>query len=49
MDARKKNVLLAVVEAYIQTGKPVGSKIISQLPQIHVSAATERNDMGKFE
>ena len=42
MDARKKNVLLAVVEAYIQTGEPVGSKMISQLPQIHVSAATVR-------
>ena len=49
MDARKKNVLLAVVEAYIQTGEPVGSKMISQLPQIHVSAATVRNDMAVLE
>ena len=46
---RKKNVLLAVVEAYIQTGEPVGSKMISQLPQIHVSAATVRNDMAVLE
>ena len=49
LDARKKNVLLAVVEAYIQTGEPVGSKMISQLPQIHVSAATVRNDMAVLE
>lgn len=49
MDARKKNVLLAVVETYIRTGEPVGSKIISQLPQIHVSAATVRNDMAVLE
>ena len=49
MDARKKNVLLAVVEAYIQSGEPVGSKMISQLPQIHVSAATVRNDMAVLE
>lgn len=49
MDARKRRILSAVVEEYIRTGEPVGSKAISQLPDIHVSAATVRNDMAVLE
>ncbi len=49
MDVRKENVLIAVVEEYIRTGEPVGSKTISKLPQIAVSAATVRNDMAVLE
>ncbi len=49
MDARKRKILSAVVDMYIRTGEPVGSKTISQLPDIHVSAATVRNDMAVLE
>ena len=49
MDARKRQILCAVVDLYIRTGEPVGSKTISQLPEIHVSAATVRNDMAVLE
>ena len=45
MDARKKNVLLAVVEAYIQTGEPMGSKTLCRLLPYAVSSATIRNEM----
>ena len=49
VDARKRQILCAVVDLYIRTGEPVGSKTISQLPEIHVSAATVRNDMAVLE
>ena len=49
MDARKRKILSAVVDLYIRTGEPVGSKTISQLPDITVSAATVRNDMAVLE
>ena len=49
VDARKRRILSAVVDLYIRTGEPVGSKTISQLPDIHVSAASVRNDMAVLE
>ena len=49
VDARKRRILSAVVDLYIRTGEPVGSKTISQLPDIHMSAATVRNDMAVLE
>lgn len=49
VDARKRKILSAVVDLYIRTGEPVGSKTISQLPDITVSAATVRNDMAVLE
>lgn len=49
VDARKRRILSAVVDLYIRTGEPVGSKTISQLSDIHVSAATVRNDMAVLE
>ena len=49
VDARKRRILSAVVDLDIRTGEPVGSKTISQLPDIHVSAATVRNDMAVLE
>ena len=49
VDARKRRILSAVVDLYIRTGEPVVSKTISQLPDIHVSAATVRNDMAVLE
>lgn len=49
MDDRKLKILAAVIDEYVLTGEPVGSKIIASLPSIKVSAATVRNDMVVLE
>ncbi len=49
MDDRKLKILAAVVDAYVTTGEPVGSKAIAALPDINVSPATIRNDMAVLE
>ena len=49
MNDRKLKILAAVIDEYIMTGEPVGSKTISALPDINVSAATVRNDMAMLE
>lgn len=49
MNERKLKILAAVVDEYIMTGEPVGSKVIAQKPEIGVSAATVRNDMAALE
>ena len=46
---RKLKILTAVVDEYIRTGEPVGSKAISKLDNIDVSSATIRNDMAVLE
>lgn len=33
-DDRKKRILSAIVETYIRTGEPVGSKTLSEFPEI---------------
>lgn len=42
---RKKKILRAVVESYIQTAEPVGSKALMELTELNVSSATIRNDL----
>ena len=42
---RKKRILRAIVEAYIATAEPVGSKTVAQLAGLDVSTATIRNEM----
>ena len=42
---RKKKVLRSVVDLYIRTAEPVGSKAITQLPDMNYSSATIRNEM----
>ncbi|MBR4628528.1 MAG: heat-inducible transcription repressor HrcA [Ruminococcus sp.] len=49
MDGRKLKILAAVVDEYVRTGEPVGSKAISKLENINVSSATIRNDMAALE
>lgn len=49
MDSRKLKILKAVVDEYIITGEPVGSKTIADLQDIRVSPATVRNDMSVLE
>ncbi len=47
MDERKLRILGAVVDEYIVTGEPVGSKAISKY--INASSATVRNEMAELE
>ncbi|MBP3747753.1 MAG: heat-inducible transcription repressor HrcA [Ruminococcus sp.] len=49
MNDRKLKILAAVIDEYVRTGEPVGSKVISKLDNIKVSAATIRNDMAALE
>ena len=42
---RKKQILRTIVDSYIRTAEPVGSKTISQLPGMDFSPATIRNEM----
>lgn len=45
---RKMKILEAVVEAYIRTGEPVGSKTLCEGLDFSVSSATIRNDMAEL-
>ena len=45
MTERKKKVLRSVVDLYIRTAEPVGSKAITELPDMQYSSATIRNEM----
>lgn len=47
MDDRKLRILTAVVDAYILTGEPVGSKTI--MDKVRASSATIRNEMAELE
>ena len=49
LDDRKKVILQAVVEDYINTAEPVGSRSISKKSDLNLSAATIRNEMGDLE
>ena len=42
---RKKKVLRAIVDLYIRTAEPVGSKAIAEMPDMSYSSATIRNEM----
>lgn len=47
MDSRKLKILTAVVDEYITTGEPVGSKAI--MDRVKASSATIRNEMAELE
>lgn len=49
LDERKRMILQAIVEDYINTAEPVGSRSISKRPELNLSAATIRNEMGDLE
>ncbi|MFC4334537.1 heat-inducible transcriptional repressor HrcA [Salininema proteolyticum] len=49
MDDRKLQVLRAIVEDYVATQEPVGSKALTVNHELGVSAATVRNDMAWLE
>ena len=48
LSERKKRILAAVVEQYIKTGEPVGSKELLALTGMSVSSATVRNEMSEL-
>ncbi len=45
---RKKKVLRCIVDLYIRTAEPVGSKAIAELPDMNYSSATIRNEMAEL-
>lgn len=49
LDNRKKEILQAIVEEYIETAEPVSSKTICEKRGIEYSSATIRNDMAELE
>ncbi|WP_248961020.1 heat-inducible transcriptional repressor HrcA [Sphaerisporangium perillae] len=49
LDERKLAVLRAVVEDYVSTNEPVGSKALAERHNLGVSPATVRNDMAVLE
>jgi heat-inducible transcriptional repressor len=49
LDERKLEVLRAIVEDYVATQEPVGSKALVERHQLQVSPATIRNDMAVLE
>ncbi len=49
LDDRKLDVLRAIVEDYVSTHEPVGSKVLVERHQLGVSPATVRNDMAVLE
>ena len=42
---RKKKILRAVVESYVETAEPVGSKTLMNAADLRVSSATIRNEL----
>ncbi|NHA67847.1 heat-inducible transcriptional repressor HrcA [Phycicoccus flavus] len=46
---RRLRVLRAIVQDYVETSEPVGSKALLERHQLGVSAATVRNDMAALE
>src|SRR4029453_6159834 len=49
LDDRKLDVLRAIVEDYVETQEPVGSKALVERHNLRVSPATVRNDMAVLE
>ena len=49
LDDRKVKILKAVIQNYLDTGEPVGSRTISKLTDLQLSSATIRNEMADLE
>ena len=48
LSERKQQILKAIVDLYIRTAEPVGSKTIAQMPGMNFSSATIRNEMAEL-
>src|SRR5919197_6566993 len=49
LTARQREILARVVEEYVRTGDPVGSKHLVQSASLSVSASTVRNELAELE
>lgn len=49
LSSRSREILRHIVEAYCETGEPIGSKSLSQRLGLHLSPATIRNIMSDLE
>lgn len=49
LDERKKKILNVIIQNYMETGEPVGSRTISKDPDLKLSSATIRNEMSDLE
>lgn len=49
MDDRKIKILNAIIQNYLETGEPVGSRTISKFTDLNLSSATIRNEMSDLE
>lgn len=49
LDERKRLVLRAIIDSYIETAEPVGSRTIARKHDLGVSPATIRNEMADLE
>ena len=49
LDERKVKILNAVIQTYLDTGEPVGSRTISKGLDLNLSSATIRNEMSDLE
>ena len=46
---RKLTILKAIIQNYLETGEPVGSRTISKYTDLNLSSATIRNEMADLE
>lgn len=49
LDERKLKILHAIIQNYLETGEPVGSRTISKYADLNLSSATIRNEMSDLE
>ena len=49
LDERKWKILKAIINTYLETGEPVGSRTISKYADLNLSSATIRNEMSDLE
>jgi heat-inducible transcriptional repressor len=49
LSERRATILGAIVEGYVRTGAPVGSRAVQERQGLNVSTATIRNEMGALE
>ena len=49
LEERKRKILKAIIQTYLETGEPVGSRTISKYTDLNLSSATIRNEMSDLE
>ncbi len=49
MELRQEQLLFLLIENYIQTAEPIGSKFLAEISSLGVSGATIRNELSELE